>query len=328
MGANNEITQVSPGHLGSWTEGAHLLCYALDRPHWMNLTLQLDSRGCHSPRLEWVSTESELIELVHEHEFDVIILACQRLDHFDSQIGHLLQTIRTSGNHDPILLLSEQIQPRELSRCFEADVEFLHSSLFWDAPALVAALERARRLHRQREDYLAWGRERQQRLMQEQKESERILEQQRKMLDDLRSLTNPLASEFQDDNEALESTPLQSLSVPSKTVDLQSADQRKEEQTVLRRDLKRFYSTLLRSYVVMGTGSLTEEIKQVVFQLEVCGLSIRETMSLHLEQVEELVRGLGNRSSRHVMSRADMLILEMLMHLAEERKGKQGETGR
>ena len=50
-----------------------------------------------------------------------------------------------------------------------------------------------------------------------------------------------------------------------------------------------------------------------------CGadLTARETMQLHLQVVEELVRGLGARSTRHVMTRADLLALEVMMHLAE-----------
>ena len=33
--------------------------------------------------------------------------------------------------------------------------------------------------------------------------------------------------------------------------------------------------------------------------------------------LEELVHGLGSRSTRHVMTRADLLSLELMMHLAE-----------
>jgi hypothetical protein len=33
--------------------------------------------------------------------------------------------------------------------------------------------------------------------------------------------------------------------------------------------------------------------------------------------LEELIRGLGSRSTRHVMSRADLLALEMLLHTAD-----------
>jgi hypothetical protein len=38
---------------------------------------------------------------------------------------------------------------------------------------------------------------------------------------------------------------------------------------------------------------------------------------LHVQVLEELVRGLGNRSARHVMTRADLLLVEILIHLAE-----------
>ena len=40
-------------------------------------------------------------------------------------------------------------------------------------------------------------------------------------------------------------------------------------------------------------------------------------MQLHLHVLEELVRGLGSRSTRHVMTRADLLALEVMVHLAE-----------
>ena len=39
--------------------------------------------------------------------------------------------------------------------------------------------------------------------------------------------------------------------------------------------------------------------------------------ALHVQVLEELVRGLGNRSARHVMTRADLLLVEILVHLAE-----------
>jgi hypothetical protein len=42
-----------------------------------------------------------------------------------------------------------------------------------------------------------------------------------------------------------------------------------------------------------------------------------QTMRLHVQVLEELVHGLGNRSARHVLSRADLLLLDVLVHLAE-----------
>ena len=40
-------------------------------------------------------------------------------------------------------------------------------------------------------------------------------------------------------------------------------------------------------------------------------------MQLHLLVLEELVQGLGSRSARHVMNRADLLALEVMSHLAD-----------
>jgi hypothetical protein len=47
-------------------------------------------------------------------------------------------------------------------------------------------------------------------------------------------------------------------------------------------------------------------------------VTAREAMCIHLRVLEEIIQGLGNRSARHVMARADLLILELLIHLAEE----------
>ncbi len=81
--------------------------------------------------------------------------------------------------------------------------------------------------------------------------------------------------------------------------------------------LASYYDQLLRTYVIMGSGSLAQEIAQLAQVLAVAGLTPREALELHLERVECLVRGLGNRSTRHVMARADLLALELVIHLGE-----------
>ena len=47
------------------------------------------------------------------------------------------------------------------------------------------------------------------------------------------------------------------------------------------------------------------------------GVTAPQAMNLHVQVLEELVRGLRSRSARHVMTRADLLVLEVLVHLAE-----------
>jgi len=77
------------------------------------------------------------------------------------------------------------------------------------------------------------------------------------------------------------------------------------------------YRELLRTHVIMGSGNLSCDVRQLAELLTGAGITAREAMQLHLHALEELIQGLGARSTRHVMVRADLLALEILMHLAE-----------
>jgi hypothetical protein len=82
-------------------------------------------------------------------------------------------------------------------------------------------------------------------------------------------------------------------------------------------ELVHVYRELLRTYVIMGSGNLACEISRLAQLLAGAGMAAREAMQLHLHVLEELIHGLGTRSARHVMTRADLLILEIMIHLAE-----------
>ncbi len=77
------------------------------------------------------------------------------------------------------------------------------------------------------------------------------------------------------------------------------------------------YRELLRTYVIMGSGNLAEEIKQLADVLASSQVTAQQAMLLHLDVLEEMVRGLGHRSARHVMNRAGLLILELMVCLGE-----------
>jgi hypothetical protein len=74
---------------------------------------------------------------------------------------------------------------------------------------------------------------------------------------------------------------------------------------------------MLRAYVVMGAGNLADEMTTLAGLLVDAGISAQRTMQLHVRVLEELIGSLGNRSARHVMSRADLLVLEVMAHLAD-----------
>lgn len=85
----------------------------------------------------------------------------------------------------------------------------------------------------------------------------------------------------------------------------------------VRADVDRFYDELLRTHVIMGSGQLSTEIAHLSELLAVAGIGPRQALELHVERVQRLVRGLGNRSTRHVMDRADLLALELVVQLGE-----------
>ena len=76
----------------------------------------------------------------------------------------------------------------------------------------------------------------------------------------------------------------------------------------------------------MGSGNLGMEIAQLAELMVLAGISLRDALGFHLERVESLVRGLGNRSARHVMARADLLALELMIHIGDGYRRKSPES--
>jgi hypothetical protein len=138
---------------------------------------------------------------------------------------------------------------------------------------------------------------RQQQLQREHDEADRLLRQQRTMISGLESLLACGANPGADDRRHAvgESNP------PPPLPDWLTAH----------------YRELLRTYIIMGSGNLAAELQRLTASLASRAITPQQVLSLHVMVVEETVGGLGNRSTRHVMNRADMLILEVMVNLAE-----------
>lgn len=87
------------------------------------------------------------------------------------------------------------------------------------------------------------------------------------------------------------------------------------------------YRELLRAHVMMGSGNLGQEIAALAELLVRAGVSCAAALRMHTDVLDELLRGLGNRSSRHVMSRADLLLVELLLRLGEGYRAWRAESG-
>lgn len=78
------------------------------------------------------------------------------------------------------------------------------------------------------------------------------------------------------------------------------------------------YRDLLRAHVMMGSGNLGAELARLAELLASAKVSAPQTLDLHVGVLGELIRGLGSRSARHVMTRADLLAMELLVQLGEQ----------
>lgn len=270
-----------------------LLCIGPKEPDWIGMALQLDAAGCHDPRLRWASTGAEAMTILRNESFECLIVS----NDIDSGSAwdalSLIQAIRASGCNDPMIYLAPSADDQSISLVCQLRCDWLISQAVWNSLALMDVIQRAiqhtdtfRQNHQ-----LAVANHR--RLVRERDEADQLLRQQRDIISQLELLAH--RRPVQDGDESQE----EHVPIP------------------IPEEIKRFYQELLRTYVIMGSGNLGGEIGQLARILAEARLSPRDTLSLHLERVEELVRGLGNRSTRHVMARADLLAIELIIHLGE-----------
>lgn len=227
----------------------------------------------------------------------------------------LVEAIRTGGSDEPVIILGRQPPQALDALCYEAGADDYCCVADTTVRGLLWKLARAmRRFQLVKENRRLVQAERQ-RLHQEHSEAQRLLEQQRALISDLEQLSGgnspsgnqaSIAASIEldkDDDDPFEigppdaGAPRQPLELPAALVD--------------------HYREMLRAYVIMGAGNLADEMATLADMLAAANSSAQRTMQLHVQVLEELVEGLGNRSARHVMNRADLLVLEVMGHLAD-----------
>lgn len=229
----------------------------------------------------------------------------------------LIEGLRAGGNDEPILVLGIASEQEMTALCFEVGADAYlcvntttTRTLLWTA---ARAIER-HELLRENRRLLQADR---QRLHQEHLEADRLLAEQRALISDLESLTGARSpdSEVALPRQQSPGRNEQRSSMPGSKPDAL-------ELVLLPDNLVAHYRELLRAYVIMGSGNLAGDMQELSELLVTSGITPQQTMLLHLQVLEELIRGLGSRSARHVMTRADLLVLEIMIHLAEGYRGR------
>lgn len=238
---------------------------------------------------------------MHEERFDAVLVA-DRLD-FDGLA--FVEGLRAGGSEDAIVILGEESERERTPLAFEVGADGYVCRATVATRTLLWVISRAVERQQLVREHRLLCQSRQQKLLAEHDEAERLLTQQRALireLDRIHEQTEPL-------------TALDEASSATTQTIARHAD--REAAISLPESLVTHYAELLQAYVMMGSGSLANEMRSLAEVLAQAEVSAAKALQLHLQAVENMVRGLGSRSARHVMQRADLLVLEVIVHLTE-----------
>lgn len=242
---------------------------------------------------EAVGMASGLARL-REEAFDAVLVSHEpgTLDALD-----LAEALRGGGSAEPLVLLGEQSEQELAPLAFEAGADGYVCINTTTTRSLIWLVARAVERHRLIRENRRLSQAEQHRLSSEHRETQRLLEEQRSLLRELETPSEAADAASGSTGYAKSLRPRTDLNLPPSLV--------------------AHYHELVRAYVIMGSGNLGDDMARVAELMADAGITAPETMQLHVCVVEEMVRGLGARSARHVMTRADLLMLEVMAHLSE-----------
>ena len=249
-------------------------------------------------RLEEACGAAEGLTRLRDQTFDAVLVAHQppALDALS-----LVDGLRAGGAEEPLVVLGGQSEQELSAMAFEVGADGYVCAHTATTRTLLWIVARAtERHHLIRENRRLLQAERQ-RLEHEHHEARRILTEQRGVARDAHGPGNSPTEER--DEPAAESA--------------ERCAGHELDALAVTEPLATHYRQMLRAHVMMGAGNLSAEMASLANLLADAGVTAPQTMHLHVQALEELVRGLGNRSARHVMTRADLLLVEVLVHLAE-----------
>ena len=229
----------------------------------------------------------------------------------------MIEGLRAGGNEEPMIVLGSQPAAEMDAQCYEVGADgyccvslTTTRTLLW---VFAQSIERSQLIRENRRLVQA----ERQRLAHEHLEAERLLDEQRALISDLETICDGESAKEPD--EPVEKQFVEASAKPESTTSTLLNDQNLKRTICQLPDaLVTHYREMLRAYVIMGAGNLADEMSSLAVLLAEAGVCAQQTMQLHVHVLEELIGGLGSRSARHVMNRADLLVVEIMAHLADD----------
>ncbi len=247
---------------------------------WLAESLESDSAT--KVELSLVLGATAALTRLRDEPFDAVLVG-----HDEGRLNglELVEALRAGGHDEPVIVLGEEAGIEFDPLCHEVGADgylCVHDTTVRNLLWTLARGVQRQQLARDNRRLLQAERHR---LRSERQDAQQLLEEQRQLVEQLQAA-------------AVQLEPTRSPScVPAELVSQ--------------------YRDLLRAYVIMGCGHLGREMRRPAELMAAAGVTAPQMLDLHVQVLEELLQGLGGRSARHVLNRADLLVLEMTMHLAE-----------
>lgn len=272
---------------------------------WLEEAFRSDS-AC-SVTMELTQGIAAGVARLRDEAYDAVLVSHEP-DSLDAL--ELLDAIRTgSSDEQPILVLGTGSEREMADLCFESGADAYLCVDNTTTRTLLWQVARARERHQLISENRRMRQAQRHRLQLEHDEATRLLQQQRALIAGLETIPRTLPIS-QLASQSLVSGSIQDPCPSAAAIENSDAEN-------LPTSLGGRYRELLRAYVIMGSGNMADEMTRLTEQLAFSNVSSAQLMMLHLHVLEDVVSSLGNRSARHVLNRADLLILEIMMNLAE-----------
>lgn len=279
---NNPSQSAAATRTADWTEGGKLMLVGVHGEAVSQLADWYRRSGRTAPAILGCPTASLAVQQLAEEAVDCILVINIAGDPQRGGVDAIsfCSAVRAAGNMDALLVLTDAASDTLWQTACETEAEICVGSGSWDLRTLLMLVDRAirQRISARDAQRKTWADS--QRLERERVDCTDLLRHQRQLLQDT------------------------------------SADQVASVEA-LPPEFPQIYREVLRTYVMTAALSCGPEIKKLAQTFALAHLTPRQVLQLHLDQVELLVKGIGQRSARHIMDRANVLCLELMVLLCE-----------
>jgi DNA-binding NarL/FixJ family response regulator len=214
------------------------------------------------------------LERLRSEAFDAVVVDRQ-VDVAEPR--SLIDAIRAGSHpHQPVLVLGEDFDSEQAACCLEAGADAYLAVRWTTARELLWHLSRAAERRRLID------------------ENQRLQRREKRQRDREREEAFKLLAE--------QSELVQRGTAPLETAGETGGDWLQQE-----------LGDLLHTYVLMGSGHLTDELVRLALRLEQAAVPASVVLRTYLQVLQNLLVDLGSRSSRHVLNRGHVLLLQILL---------------